>query len=187
MRVPAGPNPPVAAPLPPQLAALHRELGIPASYAETHGLSWHEEADERSLVLIGTNPDGREVHLTPAAAAAWERLRAAAARDGITLLPISGHRSVARQTEIIRGKLAAGQPLDATLRFVAAPGFSEHHTGRALDIGSPENCALEQDFEETPAFRWLALHAPGQGFSLSYPKGGIGGIGYEPWHWCFKH
>jgi D-alanyl-D-alanine carboxypeptidase len=176
----------VAAPLPPSLAALHRELGIPENYGATHGLAWHDDADEASLVLIGTNPDGRPVRLVPAAAAAWERLRAAAARDGIILLPISGHRSIARQTEIIREKLRAGRPLPHILRFVAAPGFSEHHTGRALDIGCPGHAALEEDFETTPAFLWLERHAGARGFTLSYPRGAEAGIGYEPWHWLYS-
>lgn len=175
----------MAASLPPALAGLHRELGIPENYAATHGLTWHEDAEEATLVLIGHNPDGRPVRLVPAAAAAWERLRAAAARDGITLLPISGHRSIARQTEIIREKLRAGRPLADILRFVAAPGFSEHHTGRALDLGCPGNTGLEEDFGTTPAFHWLERHAGEHGFTLSYPRGAKSGIGYEPWHWLY--
>jgi D-alanyl-D-alanine carboxypeptidase len=123
------------------------------------------------------------VRLLPAAAAAWHRLEAAAALDGVTLLPVSGFRSVARQTEIIRRKRAAGRPLEDILRLIAAPGFSEHHSGRAVDIGCPGYTDLEENFAETPAFGWLERHAPAGGFRLSYPRGNPWGIGYEPWHW----
>jgi len=109
----------------------------------------------------------------------------AAARDGVRLLPLSGHRSVARQAFIIRRKLAAGEKLAAILRFVAAPGCSEHHTGQALDIGSPSSPALDSRFARSEEYRWLLRHAPRFGFRLSYPRRRQIGIGYEPWHWCW--
>jgi len=101
------------------------------------------------------------------------------------LLPLSGFRSVARQEEIIREKLSAGQPLADILRLVAAPGYSEHHTGRALDLGAPDEPPLEEGFAETAAFTWLVAHAGDYGFRLSYPRGNPHGIAYEPWHWCW--
>ena len=134
---------------------------------------------------IGRNPDGRSLRLTPAASAAWHRLQATAADQGITLIAISAFRSVARQTTIIRGKLVAGQAIGDILRYVAAPGFSEHHTGRAIDIGSSEHVELDEEFEKTKAFRWLRRRAGDFGFTLSYPRDNPHGIGYEPWHWCW--
>jgi len=61
-------------------------------------------------------------------------LQDAAKTEEFTLEPVSGFRSVERQAQLIRGKLARGQRLDDILRSNAAPGYSEHHTGRALDI-----------------------------------------------------
>jgi D-alanyl-D-alanine carboxypeptidase len=113
-------------------------------------------------------------------------MRAAAERDGIALIPVSGFRSVARQTLIIRRKLAAGQRIDAILKLVAAPGYSEHHTGRALDIGTPGQPLLEESFAGTPAFKWLRRHASRFHFTLSYPRRNPHGIAYEPWHWCYR-
>ena len=113
-------------------------------------------------------------------------MQAAAGRDGVILLPLSGFRSIARQTRIIRANLAKGRPLDDLLRYVAAPGCSEHHTGRALDIGSPQNRRhFEEDFDRTPEFRWLKRHAHRFGFRLSYPRRNPHRIGYEPWHWFY--
>lgn len=172
--------------LPPALAALHREFGIPASYAGDRQLSPQPEAVESELIQIGLNDEGRAIRLVPPAAQAWVAMRDRAARDAIELVPVSGFRSVARQVEIFRAKLAAGQALPDILRYVAAPGFSEHHTGRALDIGSPEHIELDEDFERTAAFRWLATHAGNFGFTLSYPRQNPHGIGYEPWHWCWN-
>lgn len=164
-------------------ARLWAELGIPPDYAERRGLPLQREA--ATLAQIGRNSDGRPVLLTPRAAAAWHRMRAAAALDGIELAPVSGFRSVARQARIIRLKLAAGESIGSILRFVAAPGCSEHHTGRALDIGRPGAEELNARFGRTRAFRWLARRAGRFGFRLSYPRDNPHGIGYEPWHWCW--
>jgi D-alanyl-D-alanine carboxypeptidase len=169
----------------PSLTPLHRELGIPRDYAATRHLTRQVEADEIDLIEVGTNDEGRPIRLVRPAADAWQRMRAAAAHDDIELVPISGFRSIARQAVIIREKLAAGQSIDAILRYVAAPGFSEHHTGRALDIGSPENLTLEEEFDHTPAYQWLAQHAGDFGFTLTYPRDNPHAIGYEPWHWCW--
>lgn len=167
-----------------KLTRLHQSLGIPADYVRTRGLPPHREA--RRLVSVGRAPDdNKPVHLTPAAAAAWQRMREAAARDGVTLLPLSGFRSIARQTRLIRRKLATGRSLKSVLRFVAAPGFSEHHSGRAIDIGDPADTSVEASFARTPACRWLRKHARDFGFVMTYPRGNRYGIGYEPWHWCW--
>lgn len=168
-----------------RLRVVHRALGIPADYAVARRLLPQREA--HALVSVGpAADDGQIVRLAPPAAAAWRRMRTAARRDGIVLLPLSGFRSVARQTRIIRAKLAAGQRIASILELVAAPGFSEHHTGRALDIGSPDGAGLEEAFARTAAFRWLRRHAEKFGFHLSYPRGNRHGIGYEPWHWCWR-
>jgi len=143
------------------------------------------QAEARELVSVGANPDGREVLLCPAAAEAWARMRDAAAASGVALVAISGFRSAGRQAEIIRAKLEAGETIETILRIMAAPGYSEHHTGRAIDIGIPGAPPLTGDFEFTAAFLWLRAHAHLHGFHLSYPRGNAHGIAYEPWHWLF--
>ena len=113
-------------------------------------------------------------------------MEAAAAADGVTLLPLSAFRSIARQSTIIRRKLARGQDIATILRVSAVPGCSEHHTGRALDLGTPGHLALEESFARTPAFHWLVKNARRFGFRLSYPRHNSHGINYEPWHWCWR-
>jgi zinc D-Ala-D-Ala carboxypeptidase len=170
-----------------EFTLLHRSLGIPANYADDRQLVPQAEPPDADLIQVALNPDGRPVRLIAPAAAAWRSMLAAAASDAepVTLVPISGFRSIARQAEIIREKLAAGAALGEILRTVAAPGFSEHHTGRAIDIGSPEHIELDEDFARTGAFRWLERRAGEFGFRMSYPRGNVHGIAYEPWHWCW--
>jgi zinc D-Ala-D-Ala carboxypeptidase len=158
-------------------------LGIPSDYGPSRGLPLQVQAGE--LVSIGPNPDGRDIQLSPAAASAWTGMRAAASQAGVPLVAISGFRSIERQLEIIRTKLSSGQAIEDILRTVAAPGYSEHHTGRAIDIGIPGEESLTEGFADTPAFRWLEANAGSFGFKLSYPRGNSHGISYEPWHWCF--
>jgi D-alanyl-D-alanine carboxypeptidase len=159
------------------------ELGISLSSLEARGLVPYEEADDLELVGIGEN--GRQFFLIPEAAAAWHAMKSAAEADGIRLVIKSAFRSIERQAEIVRTKLAAGQPIAGILRVCAAPGYSEHHTGRALDLTTPGVQALETVFDQTPAFAWLTKNAGNFGFHLSYPRDNPHGYVYEPWHWCF--
>lgn len=172
---------------PASLAELHRSLGLPADYAERRSLTIQVEAQPDSLITIALTEDGRAIQLAPPAAAAWRRLKNTADAAAINLIPVSGFRSIARQSEIIREHLASGRPLDELLSLVAAPGYSEHHTGRALDLTTPGDPPLATGFALTPAFAWLTTHAASFGFNLSFPKDNPHGIAYEPWHWCWHH
>ena len=157
------------------------KLGIPADYGARRRLPLQVEATE--LVSVVGSTDGRQIRLVPEVAAAWKAMRDAASGEGIVLQALSGFRSLKRQTEIIQGKLAAGHTIDEILKTVAAPGYSEHHTGRAIDIGVPGEPPLTEEFATTPAFKWLKGHAHDFGFKLSYPRNNLNGFAYEPWHW----
>ena len=160
------------------------ELCVPPQLCAGRALSVQPEAEELEIVETGEN--GREYQLVPAAASAWRDLKAAAARDGIVLKIVSAFRSVDRQAEIVRRKLESGLSLDAIFAVSAPPGYSEHHTGRAVDIGTSGVRSLESQFEDTPAFRWLTANAGRFGFVMSYPRDNACGYVYEPWHWCYR-
>ena len=160
------------------------ELGVPAGFCAQRALPVQEEARELELVEVGEN--GREFLLVPAAAGAWRALRASAEADGVALKIVSAFRGVDRQAEIVREKLARGLTLDAIFAASAPPGYSEHHTGRAVDVGVPGAPPLEEDFEDTEAFRWLTANAGRFGFALSFPRDNQQGYVYEPWHWCYN-
>jgi D-alanyl-D-alanine carboxypeptidase len=117
---------------------------------------------------------------------AWKRMKEAARAEGIHLYIVSAFRSIARQLEIIEGKRKNGLSDEEIFRVSALPGFSEHHTGRALDLNTPEFPALEEEFEDSRAFQWLIQNAGQFGFELSYPRENKYGISYEPWHWFYK-
>lgn len=164
------------------LRELHTELGIPADYGRDGARPEYAEAGE--LVEVGPNLVGRMQRLTPQTAASWRAMQTAAADEGVTLLLVSGYRSIAYQARLIRKKINAGQPLSQILAVNAAPGYSEHHTGRAIDIATPGSRPLTEEFEESAAFGWLTERAAGYGFSMSYPRNNPAGFIYEPWHWA---
>src|SRR3569833_758789 len=177
----------MAASLPPhtdRVAELFREFGIPEDYGVRRHLDFQPEATE--LVSIGLNDAGRECLLAPRAAQAWRFMRERAQVNGIKLITLSGFRSIERQAEIIRGKLALGETLDHIFLSMAAPGYSEHHTGRAIDIGTDSILPLEEAFATSAAFAWLTRHGDHFGFRMSYPQNNRAGFVYEPWHWCWQ-
>ncbi|HTY03401.1 MAG TPA: M15 family metallopeptidase [Rhodocyclaceae bacterium] len=164
--------------------ALADELGFSIAEVEARGLTLCEEAAE--LELAQADADGRAHYLIPEAARAWRELKEAAAADGIGIAIASAYRSVDRQAELVRRKLAAGQSIGQALAVCAPPGFSEHHTGRAVDLAIPGMPALEAEFASTAAFAWLVRRAAEFGFHMSYPADNPQGYLYEPWHWCYR-
>lgn len=159
-------------------------LGLDADgYESRTGLSLIAEPDR--LSLGGFDRFRRPLWLHPAAARAWTHLRDAALREEVVLDAISGYRSHDYQLGIFERKLARGLSVDDILTVNAAPGYSEHHSGLALDIGTPGEPPAEESFEHTTAFAWLREQAGGYGFVMSYPRGNSHGIVYEPWHWRY--
>jgi len=167
-----------------RVQTLGQELGIPAGYGQRHRLALQPEAGR--LTSIGIDVFGREQKLSPRAAAAWLGMKHAAKADTIELQAVSAWRSVSYQAELLRRKLERGLSMEEILAVSSPPGFSEHHTGRAIDITTPGFPVLEESFEESPAFRWLERHAPEFSFRLSFPRGNRNRLAYEPWHWCFE-
>lgn len=164
-------------------AAVLEELGADPQLLTRRGLPLYAEAAR--LQCVGLGADGRDKFLVPAAAQAWLALQAAAAGERVELLLISAFRSFAFQLALIRGKLARGRTLDEVLRVNAPPGCSEHHSGRAVDLGCQGIAPLEENFERTEAYTWLSANAARFGFRLSYPRENRYGYLYEPWHWCW--
>ena len=166
------------------LRAYHAGLGIAPSYPDQTRLPFHESPAE--LREIGPDCFGRPQQLRPDAAMAWAQMKQSAATDGIALEVVSAYRSPKYQVEVIQRQLDAGQAIEDILTRVAAPGFSEHHSGCALDITTTGFEAVEESFEDSDAFAWLVDNAAQFGFHLSYPRNNPYGVVYEPWHWCYR-
>lgn len=124
----------------------------------------------------------------PEARAAFETMKAAAAEDGLNLNAFSTYRDFARQKQLYEGYTAKdGQ--EAADRYSARPGYSEHQTGLAFDIGE---AGLEQhwassSFGDTEGGKWLKANAHKYGFILRYPEGSehITGYMHESWHFRY--
>lgn len=158
-------------------------LGLDDAYGARTGLPLVAEPDR--LALAGFDRYRRPLWLHADAARAWERMQGVARRDGVVLEAISGYRSHDYQLGIFERKRGRGQTVEEILAVNAAPGYSEHHSGRALDIGAPDEPPAEESFERTLAFAWLRDNAMAFGFAMSYPRDNLHGIVYEPWHWCW--
>lgn len=167
-----------------KVAGILDGLGVPAEYGAARGLPLFEEAVR--LVSVGPDVFGREQFLAADVAERWASLVAAAAREGVELHLVSGFRSLDYQRGIFERKLAAGTALDDILQVNVPPGYSEHHTGRAVDITTPGLPPLTEAFESSDAFAWLARSASQYGLRMSYPRGNTVGVVYEPWHWYFS-
>jgi D-alanyl-D-alanine carboxypeptidase len=167
-----------------RISKIHASLGIAGTAAETSSMPVQMEAG--GLVSIGPDIYQREQRMIPGAAKAWCSMVESAASDQVVLQAVSAFRSLDYQAGIIRRKLESGQCIRDILCVSAAPGYSEHHTGRAIDITTPGFAVLEEEFEQSEAFSWLNQHAGRFGFSLSFPRGNPFGVIYEPWHWAWK-
>lgn len=145
----------------------------------------YEEAEPAELVSLTVNG---AILLQPEAANSFETMLADAEREGVYLVPISGFRTVTDQQYLFfEIKAERGQSVSTRAEVSAPPGYSEHHTGYAVDIGDANRPGtdLSVAFEDTEAFRWLETNAPRYSFELSFPEGNDQGVQYEPWHWRF--
>jgi D-alanyl-D-alanine carboxypeptidase len=160
-----------------------QELGIPESYGLDPRLPTYAVASD--LVDVEPNIVGVPQRLEPRTADAWSAMKTHAHRGGVELLLVSGFRTLERQADLLRRKLERGIPLADILATNVAPGFSQHHTGRAVDIAAVGCPPLVEAFEDTDAFAWLTQHAATFGFDMPYGRGNALGLAFEPWHWFY--
>jgi hypothetical protein len=118
------------------------------------------KAPGASIPLVSRQ--GHQMHA--ALAGDWDRMVAAAARDGVRLTITSGYRSVAHQRRLWEEALRKYGSESAARKWVAPPGRSNHQQGKALDIANNGG-----------AHAWLRRN--GHRFGFSQP------MSWEPWHW----
>ncbi|MCS6958464.1 MAG: M15 family metallopeptidase [Pseudanabaenaceae cyanobacterium SKYGB_i_bin29] len=148
----------------------------------------YDEAPASDLVTIAIAADGYELKLRRAAAQNFMRMQRDAKAVGINLVPLSGYRSKEEQEHLFFGIGQERNQIPAERAKVSAPpGYSEHHTGYAIDIGDGDNPStdLAETFAQTEAYQWLRHNAARYGFELSFPPNNPQGVMYEPWHWRF--
>lgn len=130
---------------------------------------------------------GRVFKLDSLASNAFFKMKEAAMLDSVEFNIISAHRSFNHQVKIIERKLKSGKSMESILKENTLPGYSQHHTGNAIDLSQKSVNYLSQSFDKTNEFKWLANNADKYGFYLTYPKNNQKGIMYEPWHWVYIH
>ena len=124
------------------------------------------------------------------ALAAFRDLQADLEKDGIIILLDSTYRSVARQEELWK-EFEEEYGLEYTRKYVAVPGYSEHHTALAIDVCLVKDGVVINDNDlmtaETEIFGKVHQRLADYGFILRYPEGkdDITGYGYEPWHFRY--
>jgi D-alanyl-D-alanine carboxypeptidase len=133
-------------------------------------------------IMIVAGYGGKKVPLHRLAATAWQALVAEASTAGIKsplLLPISGYRSSKRQAELWQIALKKYGSAEKARLWVAPPGHSAHHSGRAIDLwlGFGISSNNIQKMRATPVHKWLVKNAATFGF---YP------YEREPWHWEYN-
>ena len=143
----------------------------------------YKEISKEKLVLIEPNI---EVHIDMRDSLL--KMREEAKKDGIYLVFLSGYRSKNLQNDIFYSlKSIRNQEAAERARVSAPPGYSEHSTGFAIDIGdaTQRETNFETEFENTDAFNWLIKNAARFHFKLSFNKNNKY-IDYEPWHWRYE-
>ncbi|MGE7666305.1 M15 family metallopeptidase [Ureibacillus composti] len=122
------------------------------------------------------------------ARAAFELMAADARKAGFELVAFSTYRSYEYQQTLYNNYVERDGKENAD-RYSARPGYSEHQTGLAFDIGEVgrEDLWLTSEFGETEAGKWLVNNAHKYGFILRYPQGKekITGYMYESWHFRY--
>ena len=173
------------------------------------GTGYSFDADDERFVLVNTNlPFAEEpspaladadeasgIQLEAEAAAAYQKMAAAAAEDGIALVLTAGYqdadaRSAAYETQkqqyLEKGKTEEeAASLSADIQLPAE--CNEHGTGYAADILSSDYPDRDTGFDTTRAYEWLTAYAAEYGFILRYPEDrqAATGVVFEPWHWRY--
>ncbi len=115
---------------------------------------------------------------------AFVKMARDAKSKGLNLRAISTYRTYDYQEKLYTNYVKNDGVKKADT-YSARPGFSEHHTGLAIDIDNIKKSYLE--FENTKEFNWIIENAYKYGFILRYPKDkvDITGYIYEPWHYRY--
>ncbi|MUG97210.1 D-alanyl-D-alanine carboxypeptidase family protein [Scytonema sp. UIC 10036] len=115
------------------------------------------------------------------------RMMYAAREEGVWIVPVSGFRTVEQQQKLFQDQVKRRGSVEAAAKISAPAGFSEHHTGFAVDLadGKSPNQDVTLEFERTNAYRWLTRHAREFGFELSFKRNNSQGVSFEPWHWRY--
>lgn len=134
-----------------------------------------------------TNSLGDDVEVEVNAYKEYLALKEELEAEGIHVDLDSARRTVEAQQEIM-DRFTEKYGADYAAKVVAVPGYSEHHTGLALDLYlnvDGKDIIENEDLVQYPEI-WAKIHdkLAAHGFILRYLEGKeqITGYAYEPWH-----
>lgn len=155
---------------------------------KTHKLP--DDWEDKVVLAEGKNIYGETYLVEEKALESFEALREELLEEGIDIELDSVTRSVAEQQELWdEWTIEYGE--DYVKKYVAVPGYSEHHTGLAIDICIDKDGVRINDNDEMIAEREIfgKIHErlADYGFILRYLEGAdaITGYSYEPWHFRY--
>ena len=135
---------------------------------------------------------GSSIELDARVAQYYNTMYLSAAKDQVTLTPISGYKTMAAQRRSFENKVADLMAADNALnqreatmlavKYVSVPGTSDHNAGLSVCIGKEDSA-----FATSAEYKWLEKNAADYGFILRYPKDKekVTGVLYKPYDWRF--
>ncbi len=183
-------------------AASWMEEGAPVQGREVLTASGYRQLSDPLLVLVNdAAPLPEDWQVTPAfigdetvdqrCYSDLDAMFQAAQEENVWLWVASGYRSVEDQEEVLQREITLHMSQDGmtreeaqetSLKTIARPGYSEHHTGLAVDLND-----VSDNFEATEEYKWLKAHAPEYGFVQRYRSDKVDktGIDNESWHYRY--
>ena len=176
-------------PIPQNYKKDRKEQNIIANNTNYGHFLYQEGHINRMMIIssYGARQYQRFEYLRPDAAQALMKMIYTARDEGVWLVAVSGFRTIEIQEKLFKAQIKRRGSVEAAAKVSAPPGYSEHHTGFAIDLtdGNFPKKDLTVDFENTNAYKWLTSHAQDFGFELSFPPNNLQGVSYEPWHWRY--
>jgi D-alanyl-D-alanine carboxypeptidase len=150
----------------------------------------YTQANPNQMMLIGSYASGADQRfesLNTEAVKAFMKMTYAAREVGVWIIPVSGFRTIEQQEKLFQEQIKRRGSAKEAAKISAPAGYSEHHTGFALDLtdGKSFKKDITLEFEKTDAYRWLTSHAQEFGFEMSFPRNNKQGVSFEPWHWRY--
>ena len=138
-------------------------------------------------LISDQDPWGNEVKIEKTTLEQFNKLQSALLKQDVDIRLDSVYRSVEEQVALWESfEEEYGE--DYCKKYLAEPGYSEHHTGLAVDVCIMKDGEAINDNDtmlaETELFKKVHELMPEYGFILRYPEGkeSITGYVYEPWH-----
>ncbi len=157
------------------LVLVNKEYQLPAD--------WEQKLETVTV----KNSVGSDVETEKTAYDAYLKLKEALEKEGVKVDLDSSRRTIAEQQRIV-DDFTVKYGEEYVKSYVAVPGYSEHHTGLALDLYlniDGKDVDENEDMMKYPEI-WEKIHAKlaDYGFILRYLEGkeNITGYNYEPWH-----